>query len=135
MWHFGLRIIEDWRLERGARPIALLRFCVDLGVRIATSKVRHKYQLSKRAMTQLSYNEGAALPSNAPAWAVAASERIQAKLKDGLLSTSPPPPGVKSILLHSCCAPCSGAMVEEMMSYKDVTVAVFFYNPNIHPKV
>jgi predicted adenine nucleotide alpha hydrolase (AANH) superfamily ATPase len=85
-------------------------------------------------MTQLSYNEGAALPSNAPAWAVAASERIQAKLKDGLLSTAPPPPGVKSILLHSCCAPCSGAMVEEMMSYKDVTVVVFFYNPNIHPK-
>ena len=37
------------------------------------------------------------------------------------------------VLLHSCCAPCSGAMIEQMMSEgNDVTI--FFYNPNIHPR-
>lgn len=40
---------------------------------------------------------------------------------------------VRKVLLHSCCAPCSGAMVEAMVEAgHDVTV--FFYNPNIHPR-
>ena len=44
-----------------------------------------------------------------------------------------PPPLNAKILLHSCCAPCSGAMFEQMLKEKyDVTI--FFYNPNIHPK-
>lgn len=38
------------------------------------------------------------------------------------------------VLLHSCCAPCSGAMVEEMVSRKKMDVTIFFYNPNIHPR-
>lgn len=38
------------------------------------------------------------------------------------------------VLLHSCCAPCSGAMVEEMYFKMDLDVTIFFYNPNIHPK-
>ena len=39
----------------------------------------------------------------------------------------------RKVLLHSCCAPCSGAMVEAMVGAgHDVTV--FFYNPNIHPR-
>jgi predicted adenine nucleotide alpha hydrolase (AANH) superfamily ATPase len=38
-------------------------------------------------------------------------------------------------LLHSCCAPCPGAMVEEMRSSKLIEkVTVLFYNPNIHPR-
>jgi predicted adenine nucleotide alpha hydrolase (AANH) superfamily ATPase len=37
------------------------------------------------------------------------------------------------VLLHSCCAPCSGAMIEEMAE-KGLAVTVFFYNPNIHPR-
>ena len=36
------------------------------------------------------------------------------------------------VLLHSCCAPCSGAMVEEMQS-RGLDITIFFYNPNIHP--
>ena len=39
----------------------------------------------------------------------------------------------RRVLLHSCCAPCSGAMVQEMAEAGH-DVAVFFYNPNIHPK-
>ena len=39
----------------------------------------------------------------------------------------------RKVLLHSCCAPCSGAMVEAMVGAgHDVTI--FFYNPNIHPR-
>ncbi|MBR5596885.1 MAG: epoxyqueuosine reductase QueH [Lachnospiraceae bacterium] len=35
----------------------------------------------------------------------------------------------KSLLLHSCCAPCSSAVLEKLQEIFDVTV--FFYNPNI----
>lgn len=41
--------------------------------------------------------------------------------------------GMRTVLLHSCCAPCSGAMVEAMVDAGHV-VTVFFYNPNIHPR-
>eukprot|EP00501_MAST-03F_sp_TOSAG23-6_P001755 GSMAST32.ASY1.ANO1.1832.1 assembled CDS len=44
-----------------------------------------------------------------------------------------PPNGAKRVLLHSCCAPCSGAMFEEMLE-KGLDVTIFFYNPNIHPR-
>lgn len=84
---------------------------------------------------KLSYSEGAKLPSNAPQWAIAASERLHKRRSEGYKSTCTPPDGVTNVLLHSCCAPCSGAMVEEMIS-NDVLekVVVFFYNPNIHPR-
>lgn len=35
----------------------------------------------------------------------------------------------KSILLHSCCAPCSSYVMEYLSSYYKITV--FYYNPNI----
>ena len=36
------------------------------------------------------------------------------------------------LLLHSCCAPCSGDIMKRLLdSHIDYTV--FFYNPNIHP--
>ena len=35
----------------------------------------------------------------------------------------------KSLLLHSCCAPCSSAVLEKLQEVFEVTV--FFYNPNI----
>ena len=35
------------------------------------------------------------------------------------------------LLLHSCCAPCSSAVLERLMPTFDVTV--FYYNPNIWP--
>ena len=37
------------------------------------------------------------------------------------------------VLIHSCCAPCSGAMIEEMVGL-GLMVTVLFYNPNIHPR-
>lgn len=37
--------------------------------------------------------------------------------------------GKKSLLLHSCCAPCSTACLERLTPYFEVTV--FYFNPNI----
>ena len=43
------------------------------------------------------------------------------------------PNGEKTILLHSCCAPCEGEVLETLLA-SGITPTVFFYNPNIHPK-
>lgn len=37
-----------------------------------------------------------------------------------------------TLLLHSCCAPCSSSVIEKLNNYYDLTV--FYYNPNIFPK-
>ena len=37
------------------------------------------------------------------------------------------------LLLHSCCAPCAGDLMERMQE-SGIDLTVFFYNPNIHPK-
>lgn len=38
-----------------------------------------------------------------------------------------------TILIHSCCAPCSTYVIEKLV--EDVDVTIYFYNPNIHPKI
>ena len=35
---------------------------------------------------------------------------------EGTRHDAMPPGGATKVLLHSCCAPCSGAMFEEMLS-------------------
>ena len=35
----------------------------------------------------------------------------------------------RTVLLHSCCGPCSTACIERLLP--DYKVTVFFYNPNI----
>lgn len=42
------------------------------------------------------------------------------------------PGGGDRLLLHSCCAPCSGELMEAFVE-SGIDYAVFFYNPNIHP--
>jgi epoxyqueuosine reductase len=37
------------------------------------------------------------------------------------------------VLLHSCCAPCSGEVMERMAD-AGIKFTIFFYNPNIHPE-
>lgn len=44
----------------------------------------------------------------------------------------PIPGGHHSVLLHSCCAPCSGEVMEAMLA-SGIDYTIFFYNPNIHP--
>ena len=42
------------------------------------------------------------------------------------------PIGKDNLLLHSCCAPCSGDIMERLIE-SDINYTVYFYNPNIHP--
>ena len=37
-----------------------------------------------------------------------------------------------SLLLHSCCAPCSSYVLEYLSNYFEITT--FYYNPNIYPE-
>ena len=37
------------------------------------------------------------------------------------------------LLLHSCCAPCAGEIMEAVAA-SDIDTTIYFYNPNIHPK-
>ncbi len=46
--------------------------------------------------------------------------------------TLEPPNGEQPVLLHSCCAPCAGELMEAMVA-SNIKFAIFFYNPNIHP--
>ena len=39
----------------------------------------------------------------------------------------------KKLLLHSCCAPCSGEVMEAIHA-SGIDFSIYFYNPNIHPK-
>ena len=43
------------------------------------------------------------------------------------------PNNADKLLLHSCCAPCSGEVMEALL-YSAIDFTIFFYNPNIHPK-
>lgn len=47
--------------------------------------------------------------------------------------TLTPPNGVSKVLMHSCCAPCAGELMEQMLA-NGIDLTIFFYNPNIHPK-
>ena len=44
-----------------------------------------------------------------------------------------PPHGEKKVLLHSCCAPCSGSVIEDIHQ-AGIALTIYFYNPNIHPQ-
>ena len=52
-------------------------------------------------------------------------------MKDSSLLENPG--GEKKILLHCCCAPCSGSIIRSMID-QGLDVTVFFYNPNIYPR-
>lgn len=43
------------------------------------------------------------------------------------------PDGLTEVLLHTCCAPCSSAIVEWMLA-NGVRPVIFYYNPNIFPR-
>ena len=43
------------------------------------------------------------------------------------------PNNENKVLLHSCCAPCSSAIIECLLA-NDIRPTVFYYNPNIYPQ-
>ena len=42
------------------------------------------------------------------------------------------PGGETTVLLHTCCAPCSSAIIETMMK-NGITPVIYYCNPNIYP--
>ena len=42
------------------------------------------------------------------------------------------PKNGKKLLLHSCCAPCAGEIMEAVAA-SQIDTTIYFYNPNIHP--
>ena len=42
------------------------------------------------------------------------------------------PGGADKVLLHTCCAPCSSAIIECMMQHH-ITPVIYYCNPNIYP--
>lgn len=48
---------------------------------------------------------------------------------DGLIASLE---GKPTLLLHSCCGPCSSYVIEYLSQYFQITV--YFYNPNIYPQ-
>ena len=40
--------------------------------------------------------------------------------------------GEKTVLLHTCCAPCSSAIIEALMK-EGITPVIYYCNPNIYP--
>ena len=43
------------------------------------------------------------------------------------------PGGADKVLLHTCCAPCSSAIIECLMSH-GITPVIYYCNPNIYPE-
>lgn len=52
----------------------------------------------------------------------------QKKLEELIITLT----GIPTLLLHSCCAPCSSYCLEYLSQYFSITV--LYYNPNISPK-
>lgn len=43
------------------------------------------------------------------------------------------PMGESTVLLHTCCAPCSSAIIEALM-HSGITPVIYYCNPNIYPQ-
>lgn len=43
------------------------------------------------------------------------------------------PGGAERVLLHTCCAPCSGAIIEAMLN-SGIEPVIYYCNPNIYPQ-
>ena len=54
------------------------------------------------------------------------------KQLEGLIARHERAGEVPTLLLHSCCAPCSSYCLEFLSNYFRITV--FYYNPNIYPE-
>ena len=54
------------------------------------------------------------------------------KMLEGIIKKHGEKGEVPTLLLHSCCAPCSSYVLEYLSQYFKITV--FYYNPNIYPR-
>ncbi|MEG0804662.1 MAG: epoxyqueuosine reductase QueH, partial [Pygmaiobacter sp.] len=58
-------------------------------------------------------------------------QKINYELEMERVLASLAPNQVPTLLLHSCCAPCSSAVLERLSDFFEITVD--YYNPNIAP--
>lgn len=58
---------------------------------------------------------------------------IQTPTMEGRMVLPLPDEAGGKMLLHSCCAPCSGEVIEAMAA-SGIDMTIYFYNPNIHPR-
>ncbi|WMJ23524.1 epoxyqueuosine reductase QueH [Paludicola sp. MB14-C6] len=54
------------------------------------------------------------------------------KMLDSELETINKENRTPTLLLHSCCAPCSSCVLEYLSEYFNITI--YYYNPNIYPE-
>lgn len=64
-------------------------------------------------------------------WEESMNQRNYQKELETILERNEKSCEVPSLLLHSCCAPCSSYVLEYLSQYFKITV--YFYNPNIYP--
>lgn len=60
------------------------------------------------------------------------NKRNYQKELDTLIENFKPEEGVKTLLLHSCCAPCSSYVLKYLSEWFKITV--LYFNPNISPR-
>ena len=60
-------------------------------------------------------------------------ERGQIKADKNKRTGLQAPMGETTVLLHTCCAPCSSAIIEAMMQ-NGITPVIYYCNPNIYPR-
>lgn len=65
--------------------------------------------------------------------AITAMPQVDYSLKGYRRPKLQTPNNEKKLLMHSCCAPCSGEIIEALLA-SEINTTIFFYNPNIHPK-
>lgn len=53
------------------------------------------------------------------------------KMMEAILERAARSGAAPSLLLHSCCAPCSSSVLERLSEHFKITI--FYYNPNIEP--
>ena len=54
-------------------------------------------------------------------------------MKNRKRNTIQTPMGETTVLLHTCCAPCSSAIIEALMQ-NGITPVIYYCNPNIYPQ-
>ena len=57
-------------------------------------------------------------------------QKCSQKMKKNIIQV---PMGETRVLLHTCCAPCSSAIIEALMQ-NGITPVIYYCNPNIFPK-
>jgi hypothetical protein len=62
----------------------------------------------------------------------AAMKQNYQKILENTIAREQEKGNIPSLLLHSCCAPCSSYCLEYLSEYFKITV--FYYNPNIYPE-